>query len=115
MYSSGTTEEDKKATAALREVAKEELRMTALGAQLISGTDTGSIALQQLCGTGAEGAARAGKLAQQYAARKSFDSIMESAGATAVGGEGKTVLSSLQRNGLKRFKGMGSLFSRTAA
>ena len=97
MYKDGKSAEDIAATAALREVAKEEIRMTALGAQLISGTDTGSIALQQLCGTGAEGAARAGKLAQQYAARKSFDSIMESAGATKIGGEGKTVLSSLQR------------------
>ena len=86
--------------------------MTALGAQLISGTGTGSIALQQLRGTGAEGAARAGKLAQQYAARKSFDSIMEAAGATKIGGEGKTVISSLQRNGIKRFSGIGSLFSR---
>ena len=87
--------------------------MTALVAQLITGTDQGSIALQQLCGTGAEGAARAGKLAQQYAARKSFDSIMESAGATKIGEDGKTVISSLQRNGLKRFSGMGSLFMRS--
>lgn len=112
MFKDSKDPADMDATSALQAVAKEELRMTALGAQLISGTTKGSVALQQLCGTGAEGAARAGALAKQYAARKSFDAIMESAAGNKIGDEGTTILSSLQRNGMARFDGRSTLFSR---
>lgn len=106
----GQNPADRNARAALKSVAKEELRATAIGAQLISGSSPGSIALQNLCGTGADGASKAGRLARQYAARMSFDQIMQSA-AGADDGSGNTLLSKLQRNGMARFNNRTSLIS----
>ena len=99
----GGDADDLRSAAALKSVAKEELRMMALGARLLHGNTRGSVALQSLCGTGASGAARAGKLAKAHAAKRSVEEIMDSAGNNGP----VNLIDKFKRSGMNRFQAQG--------